>query len=148
MSYRPRVYTASKIPHYVLWRKLKEDEAWNFVDWTASWVDHPEIGKENDGEEITDRTFRLAWIANINDVRDSDFVLLYCGQEGALKGALIEAGCAIGMNMPVIAVGLPAEHSWAFHPLVTRCASLKEARLHLFRFTVMIPKKRRAEHDE
>jgi hypothetical protein len=148
MSYRPRVYTASKIHHYTLWRKMKEDPDWNFVDWTASWVEHKDIGKENDGEAIDDRVFRHAWIANINDVRDSDFVLLYCGKENGLKGALIEAGAAIGMNCPVVAVGLPESHSWALHPLVWRFPSLAEARLYLFRFTVMIPKKQRKSENE
>jgi hypothetical protein len=147
MTYKPKVYTASKIPHFVLWRKLKEDPDWDFVEWTASWVDHLEIGKENADGPIDNRTFRNAWIANINDVRRSDLVLLYCGHENALKGALVEAGAALSLGTPVVTVGLGPEHSWAFHSLVTRCQTLRDAREHLFRYTVLIPQKRRSENE-
>lgn len=122
---------------------MREDPEWDFVDWTASWVSHPDIDRDSLGEPIEDLVFRKAWIDNIHDVHSSDFVLLYSGKENALRGALIETGAAIGIGCPVIAVGLTPDHSWAFHPLVTRCDSLREARLHLFKFTVMIPRKRR-----
>jgi hypothetical protein len=148
--YKPKVYTASKIHYHLLWQKMKEDMDWDFVQWTASWVDHPDIPNEMEGEEILDSIFREAWIANIKDVKDSDFVLVYSRSGESLKGALVECGCALGLGITVLAVGLPEEHSWTHHPGVVRFPSLKEARQYLYRFTTMIPaaKRRRADQDD
>jgi hypothetical protein len=143
--YKPKVYTASKIHHHLLWKKMKEDIDWDFVEWTATWVEHPMIGNEAAGDPIDDAVFVDAWSQNIWDVRRSDFVLLYAGGSNALKGALIEAGCALGIGLQVLAVGLTSEHSWAFHPAVKCFPNLVGARQHLYKFTTMVPPNRRTK---
>jgi hypothetical protein len=143
--YKPKVYTASKLRHHLLWKKMREDIDWDFVEWTASWVDHPEIGNEMSGEEIAGSVFLQAWSQNIYDVRRSDFLLLYSGGENALRGALIEAGCALGIGLQVLAVGVPPDHTWTFHPAVKCFSSLVGARQHLYRFTTMVPPNRKGK---
>jgi hypothetical protein len=142
-AYRPKVYGASKIHHAKLWRTLRNDPEWDFVDWTANWIDHPDLEEGQDPIWPSDETFRAAWIANINDVKIADFLLLYAGGEAGLKGALIECGAAIGLGIPVIAVRIDTMHSWANHPGVIRVPTLVEARTYLYRFTTMVPPTRR-----
>jgi len=67
------------------------------------------------------------WTIDIQDVRRSDFVLLW-GMDEGLKGALVECGAALGLGKMVVAIGLPESHTWSFHPLVVRVASLESAR--------------------
>jgi hypothetical protein len=147
--YKPKVYTASKPHHFKLWQHMHADPDWSFIEWTASWVTHPEIEKEVNQGDISPETFRAAWVDNIRDVKESDFLLLYSGGE-VLRGALVEAGCAIGLGIPVLAVGLPADHSWAMHPGVVGFSSIKATREYLYRYTVMVPsaRKRRIERYE
>lgn len=148
--YKPKVYTASNIPHFKLWQNLYDDPEWMFCEWTASWVTHPDIENEVNQQEISGDVFRQAWLDNLRDIKASDFLLLYSGGE-ALRGALVEAGSALGLGITVVAVGLPNGHSWAFHPGVVTHSSLRSAREYLYRFTVMIPpvkKKSGARIDE
>jgi hypothetical protein len=152
-TYRPKVYTASKLHHYVLWKKMRDDMDWDFVDFTASWVDFPtnaaEVGHldTDDPEQPSAADFRDGWLKNIADIKRADFVLLYAGRENALKGALVECGVAIGLGIPVLAVGITSEHTWTYHPLVHRFSSLREARQYLYRFTTMIPKRKKGTSD-
>lgn len=150
--YKPKVYTASKIHHHLLWQKMKQDIDWDFIEWTASWVDHPDIPNEQSGEDILPTVFRDAWMANIADVRRSDFILLYSGGEEALRGALIEAGAGMAYGLNIVAVGVAESHSWTFHPQVVRMKTLREARDYLYRFTTMVPPnlrgRRRVEDDQ
>ena len=146
--YKPKVYTASKLRHIRLWRTLYDDADWNFVEWTASWVkDHAALAEAN-GEPVTSRQYQDGWVDNINDVKKSDFLLLYSGQENALRGALIEAGVAIAQGIPVLTVSVPLDHTWVFHPLVRCFSSLREARNHLYRYTTMAPPNRKGRKIE
>ena len=92
---------------------------------------------------------REAWQANVNEVKDSDFVLLYGRTSGKpLAGALIECGVAIAEQIKVLAVGLAPEHTWSYHHLVVNCNTLEVAREYLERFTVMIPPRRRDKTEQ
>lgn len=144
--YRPRVYTASK-PHYVkLWRSLREDPDWGFVDWTASWVTHPDIDAEVNGILTSPGVFSESWAQNVRDVKDSDFVLLYGNPNDAFRGSLIECGIGIGIGIGVLVVGpQPDPHSWIYLPGVRCFPSLREARLHIYRFITMAPPSRRGK---
>jgi len=139
--YKPKVYTASKINYQKLWLSLREDPDWDFVDWTASWVESVYLQAEIDSGLVTDEMFREAWTQNVYDIRKSDFLLIYSRAGEALKGALVEAGVALGNGIDVIAVGLPTEHNWCYYPSVRVIPSLREARQYLYRFTAMIPKR-------
>ena len=141
MTYRPKVYTASRLERQPLWRALTTDPDWDFIEWTAQWV-----GQKIDQEaEVSPEDYRALWSMDLYDVRRSDFLLLF-GEDG-LRGALVEAGCALGNGIRVLAIGLNADHSWTYHPMVTRLPSLEEARYYLFRHTIMIPHRRRIDHE-
>ena len=134
--YKPKIYTASKLHHATLWRSLREDPDWDFADFTARWVDFAE---ELEHDQLTADLFREAWIHDVNDIKISDFVLLYAGGELGLKGALVEVGVGLGIGLTIVTVGLPPDHTWSYHPLVRSFPSLREARLYLYRFTTMVP---------
>jgi hypothetical protein len=135
MTYRPRVYGASKLSTWRLWLTLREDSDWAFVDWTASWP-----LKVDQEESAGPQEFGIAWETDLREIRSSDFVMLVYDE--GIKGALVEAGMAMGIGTRVITVGLPAEHTWSYHPLVTRCYDLVSARNMLFKYTILIPKKK------
>jgi len=143
--YKPKVYTASKLHHHVLWKSLRANRDWDFVEWTASWIDVPQIQNELDGEPVELSVYSGAWSQNIWDVRRSDFLLLYAGRENALRGALIEAGCAIGNGIQVLAVGVSPDNTWLHHPGVKTFPNLVGARQHLYKFITMVPPNRRVK---
>lgn len=141
--YRPRVYSASKTALFTYWRTLREDPDWAFVDWTASWILLPDAAISSDTPPAgTD--FPTLWTQNFLEVKGSDFLLLYGGGDTShrLRGALVEAGFALAHKIKVVTVGVPEEHSWTFHPLVTRLSTMVEARNHLYQFTTMVPPER------
>lgn len=85
------------------------------------------------GSQITS-----SWIdEDANEIRDSAALVLYAEvADFPLKGALIEAGIALGMGKPVIVClpdsgVLPRSYrpigSWIAHPLVTRCDDVNAA---------------------
>lgn len=120
-----RVYTASKISQIPLWKQIKT--LWPEIEFTARWVDQVTALSDDDPEEC-----RRGWLRDEADVRDSDVVLLYAEPHEKQRGSLIEAGIALGLKMPVIAVGeSPDFGTWQFLPGVTRFATLEEAREHL-----------------
>jgi len=137
--YKPRVYGASMLHHYGLWQVLAKDPDWDFVEWTASWPNVDEIHQDMAGEPVKDEVLINSWMNNVNEVLGSDFVLLYAGNAPKLRGALIEAGVAIGAGIPVCTVGLPLDHTWRFHRQVKCFATLQEAKLYLYRYTVAVP---------
>jgi hypothetical protein len=148
--YRPKVYTASHLKHQAMWNTIRTEPDWDFIDWTATWPNCPFAAKELAGEHVPDEAYTNAWMEGVNEVLSSDFVLLYSGGEERLRGALVECGVALGVGIPVCAVGLPPDHSWRYHRQVKCFRSLREARYHLFKYTVAVPpnsRKRREIHD-
>lgn len=122
-----KVYTASKLHRHTVWTKLRKDPDWDFVHFTASWIDDPHIQTEMAGQVVGPQIMEENWIKNQDDVEKSNFLLVYSGGD-VLRGALIETGIAIACGVPVVAVAVSAENSWVFHPLVTRIPTLREAR--------------------
>ena len=137
--YKPKVYTASKLHHARFWRLLRNDPEWDFVDFTARWIDIAEQEQDQPNDDL----FREAWIHDVHDIKISDFVLLYAVKEYGLRGALVEVGVGLGIGLTVIAVGVEREHTWTFHPNVKCLPSLREAKAYLYRFTTMVPPNRR-----
>lgn len=140
MTYKPKVYTASTLSRLPLWLSLREDPDWEFVQWTASWP----LALKGRGETKDQAELRAAWSLNIYEIRHSDFVLLY-GRDQGLRGALVECGAALAYGIRVITVGLHEEHTWSFHPQVTRCYNLDLARNFLRQYTIMVPPKSHKE---
>ena len=141
MTYRPRVYGASKLVYAPMWWRLRENPDWAFVDWTASWIN------KVDQEETSGPTdFAVHWEQDFRDIASSDFLLLFADEHN--RGALVEAGYALACNLGVLTVGLPADHTWSYHPKVLRCDSLATARIALYKHTIMVPPaSRRRKHD-
>lgn len=92
-----KFYTAGKIWHADKFRTLRDDHG---MAVHARWID-----LKQDSELVQSRK-DLLWQMCYEDVRDSDFVLLYSEDESEeQRGALVEIGMAYGMNKPVYAVG-------------------------------------------
>ena len=121
------------------------------MDWTASWINHPDIEADATGAPFNPDVFPEAWTQNIWDVKRSDFLIVYAKPSDPIRGTLIEAGCAIGQGIPVLAVGLSEEHNWLYHPGVRIFESISATRPYLYRFTTMVPptarKGRRTENE-
>ena len=113
------VYVASRasIPERsAMWRRYRK--LW--VPIISSWIDEAGEGETNDFAEL--------WARIISEIGQSSVLVLYAEeQDFPLKGALIEAGIALGMGKPVY-VALPGVAlegrtcrpvgSWIRHPLV------------------------------
>lgn len=90
-------YTAGKIWHANEFKKLRDNLGFNV---RARWID-----LEADSDLVTNRKGDL-WKLCFEDVRDSDFVLLYSkDMSEEQRGALVEVGMAFGMGKRVYAVG-------------------------------------------
>lgn len=133
-TYRPKVYTASKLRHAPLWRRMHTGQHWSHVEWTARWVfmDHLETIKDSP-PSIHD--FAHFWTIDIQDVRRSDFVLLFAmgDDEHSLKGAIAECGAAIALGKQVLVCGHidRTHHTWTNHPACVHLPNLEEARCFL-----------------
>ena len=108
-----------------MWRKFRDQG----IPITSSWIDE-------DGEGAT-ADFSELWTRIAREIAESLTLILYAEPEDfPLKGALIEAGIALGLNRRVI-VCLPGVDldsrsmrpvgSWIKHPLVTRIDDIKGA---------------------
>lgn len=120
-----RVYTASKLSAAPVWDQLSK--AWPSVFFHARWLKHSEIKTPD-----TDAHAAEFWVQDEEDVRNADAVLVYARHGEHLKGALVEAGVAIALNIPVIVVGEHPDYgTWQYHPGVTRVADLSAAKTYL-----------------
>jgi hypothetical protein len=108
-----------------MWRWLRA-EGWPI---NCSWIDESDEGSTNDFAEL--------WLRITNEIRAASKVVLYAeAGDFPLKGAILEAGIALGMGKPVVVClpGVTLEGrstrpigSWIAHPLVTRIDDIKEA---------------------
>lgn len=121
------IYVASRasIPERgAMWRKFRADG----LPIISSWIDE-------DGEGQT-ADFMDLWSRIADEIRQShDFVLYAEPGDFPLKGALIEAGIAIGRGIPIHTClpGVELDYrscrpigSWINHPLVTRCDDIQQ----------------------
>lgn len=92
-----KFYVAGKIWHADKFRHLRDSVG---LPVQSRWID---LGQ--DDPIVTDNK-QLLWQMCYEDVRDSDFVLLYSEAESEeQRGALVEIGMAYGMGKPVYAIG-------------------------------------------
>lgn len=89
-------YTAGKVWHNSKFQALRGKG----FPVKARWID-----LDNESDFVLNRKDQL-WNLCYEDVRDSDFVLLYCEDASEeQRGALVEIGMAFGFGKPVYAVG-------------------------------------------
>lgn len=89
-------YTAGKIWHAPKFQELRDSLGFNV---RARWID-----LDNESHFVQKRK-DLLWNLCFEDVRDSDFLLLYSeDQNEEQRGALVEVGMAFGLNKPVYAI--------------------------------------------
>ena len=92
-----KVYTAGKIWHASKFQYLRDTLGY---DVNARWIDL------DDNNYIVKKRKDILWQICFEDVRDCDFVLLYCeDMSEEQRGALVEIGMAFAFNKPVYAVG-------------------------------------------
>jgi hypothetical protein len=90
-------YVASKIWHAPKFQMLRDTLG---LPVKARWID-----LEQDSDIVQNRKGDL-WQQCFEDVRDSDFVLLYSEEQSEeQRGALVEIGMAYGMGKRVYAIG-------------------------------------------
>lgn len=134
-AYRPKLYTASKLHHALMWRTLRSN--WPDIEFTSRWIEHEEEMETN----ASPADFAHYWTMDIRDVRRSDFCLCFAGPAyepaEALKGAFVESGAALALGITVIAVNCPTTWSWTYHPLCVRVLGLSEAKDFLDRYVVL-----------
>ena len=92
-----KVYTAGKIWHAPKFQYLRDVLGY---DVNARWIDL------EDSNWIVRKRMDILWQICYEDVRDCDFVLLYCEDiSEEQRGALVEIGMAYAFGKPVYAVG-------------------------------------------
>ena len=92
-----KVYTAGKIWHAPKFQYLRDTLGY---DVNARWIDL------EDSNWIVRKRKDILWQICYEDVRDCDFVLLYCeDMSEEQRGALVEIGMAYAFQKPVYAVG-------------------------------------------
>ena len=92
-----KIYTAGKIWHAPKFQYLRDVLGY---DVNARWIDL------EDSNWIVRKRKDILWQICYEDVRDCDFVLLYCeDMSEEQRGALVEIGMAYAFGKPVYAVG-------------------------------------------
>ena len=90
-------YTAGKVWHAPKFQNLRDNLGFAVK---VRWID-----LDDDSDIVQNHKDQL-WTLCFEDVRDSDFVLLYCEDfNEEQRGALVELGMAYGFDKPVYAVG-------------------------------------------
>jgi hypothetical protein len=115
-----KVYCASKSKYWPWWAALRAAG----VPLSAGWVDW-DFNRDQSREPSHDQ-WRLHWTACVEQARDADILLAFCGAEENQNGALIEVGAALGAGKMVYLI---CEHDWSWrhHPNVRRFATLEAA---------------------
>lgn len=122
MTYRPKVYFASKLRHGSLWRRFREDM--QDIEVVSRWLDLEGANVANDDPANAIQF----WRHDVHDVQRCDVVLVYAEGEDKNRGALVEAGVGIGCGKHIIVVGEHPDYgSWQYHPLVSRVPTLADA---------------------
>lgn len=123
------IYIASKLEHAPKWKELRSEWHPHRIRITARWIDDTAL--EANG---TPSDYRVCWMMDVDDVRQSSGLIAYAEEGDVLRGALVEVGIALERNLPVFIIGdNPSFGTWQHHPLVIRATDLNHARL-------MIPK--------
>ena len=110
-----KFYTASKCCHARLWRDARQDHKI-----VSSWIDEAGEGQTASYSELSSRC--------LSEIRQADRLILLAAKGEILKGALIEAGMALALGIPVFCLddGSPSiSRVFKEHPLWKSCDSLE-----------------------
>lgn len=123
-----KVYVASKLRHADLFKSIAV--RWKpEIDIISSWISLVETIPD------TSAFAQRFWQIDVNEVKESDAVLLYAEEKDHLRGALVEVGVALGQNIPVVVVGTHHDcGTWRWHPGVYQVCNLDDAKLLLSLF--------------
>lgn len=122
------VYTASKLHHAPLWRRLAI--AWPEIHFTARWPTNF-VGPEGRPlyPEDSPAHAQVFWQQDLQDIENSNVLLCYAEGSDVLRGALVEVGVALALSRHVIVVGEnDCYGTWQFHRNVLRVKDLPAAR--------------------
>lgn len=121
------VYTASKLYYADQWRTLRTD--WPEVHFTARWP-WQHINDDGTPKWPSDAAHgAIFWEHDFQDIQRASVVLCYAEPEDILRGALVEAGMALGQGKLVITVGTNESFgTWQYHSRVLRVKDLSSAR--------------------
>lgn len=116
-----RVYTASKLCHAELWKKLRV--LFPEVYFTARW---PYLVGQIEDQPAQAEQF---WQDDLADIARSDVVLVYtAGREEHLRGALVEAGMGIALGKIIMVIGdHPDYGTWQYHSSVYKYPTVEVA---------------------
>jgi hypothetical protein len=126
------VYGASVVGHAGLWKDRRRAWRAQGIQITSTWIDAHDLGNEH---RLTPLFLAGQWIQNYQDLLHAKAVIVYAEKGDVLRGALVEAGIAMGMHKAVVLVcdhDHPSFGSWQYHPLVHYCKTLDMA-LHVLR---------------
>lgn len=126
-----RVYPASKTIHAQKWRDLQDE--WKNIHFTARWIRQVTLDQGDILQtEASVKYARRCWIEDEEDIRGSDYLMLYAEEGEHLRGGLVEAGIAIAAKIPVIVIGKHSDYgSWHHHPNVIPIANLSAVQSYI-----------------
>lgn len=129
-----RVYIATKLHYAQRIQSLRKEWLSEGIDIHARW--HNQAHLESAEYNMTPNDFAVFWLVDEEDVKTADAVIVYGEPGDNLRGALVEAGMAIGSNILTIVCGENDNFgTWQHHPRVLKAATLEYAkRLILRRF--------------
>jgi nucleoside 2-deoxyribosyltransferase len=115
-----KVYMASKMEHAEKWRELYSEHPtlhvvsrWPFLEPFVS---------------PTGENAKKFWQDDVADIAHADAVVVFAKEGEKLRGALVEAGIAIGMGKLVVVIGEHLDYgTWRFHPQVFNATTIEEA---------------------
>ncbi len=102
-----KIYGASKVRHASLWLAAKQN-GYNII---STWIYEAGAGQSKSLKELSERC--------IQEVKDSDVVIVFAEPNDKLKGAFIEMGVALAFYKPVFYVG-ELTGAFSHHPLVIK----------------------------
>lgn len=114
------VYFASKMDKAHRWRELYSYS--DLINITARWPYlEPSVAP-------TPANAKKFWRGDYLDIQACDFLICYADGDDKLRGALVEAGMAIGMGKTVIVIGIHDDYgTWQYHEQVLRFSTILEA---------------------
>lgn len=108
-----KIYGASKVKHWQLWRSFR-DMGCNI---TSTWIDF--VDQVQYPEALAG--------ACISEIENCDALIIYAEEWDVLKGAYIEMGAALAFNKPVYMVGKVLKDESVFSTKAYRCRTILEA---------------------
>jgi hypothetical protein len=125
-----QVYVASKMKYAKRFQKMRESWMKHGIKLHARWYDYGHLEKD----DAPNAEFSISWLIDEHDVKHSHVAIIYGESDDELRGALVEAGIAIGAGILVIIVGdSPSFGTWQHHPKVLRAGSLEHAKNMILR---------------